>query len=222
MILEFAWPTLNRPEWSARLRESLEGMKAREGDEHVITKWEQAQPRPLTSLVNALCRGTEADGLVILADHLVVDENLGTNIANMFEQAFEGSLFGVVGLNIENMEPLPGVREYCFMAFGKEFLRYFTEQDQPGPFCPEYYHFFADTECGEFAVERGCFAFARDARVTTYSMNAGYAQRDDTYRASRSRIDYDRRTREQRQKQGMLWGRNFDLVNEKKRHYQLP
>ena len=68
----------------------------------------------------------------------------------------------VVGLNVVNM---PHSR-YGFMLIDREYI---TQNDF---FCPDYKHFFADTEFGGNAERDGRFIFCKEARMNHYHPSA--------------------------------------------------
>jgi len=208
MIIEAVCPSLNRPDELARLEASLpDGVLWRPGIE--------TQPRALTTCVNELVRTSAADVVVVLADHIEVLPGCFDAIADDFTYAFP-SLDGMVGLNITNMEPKEGIREYCFFAVGRKFLKRFPVGEDTGVygtiFCPDYYHFSGDTELGEYAHGEGVFCFNEDAEIKTWHPNVGNAKRDDTNRASRVNINQDAEMRCKRKAAGYLWGNTFDLI----------
>jgi hypothetical protein len=208
VLIEVVAPSLNRPAEANRLEQALAACTIPEGYELKINVQRETEPRPLPTIVNELVAQSEASIVVVLADHIVPKPNLIEAIAAVFEEHnFE---VGMVGLNIANMEPLPGVREYCFFALNGGFISHFPDRQI---FCPDYYHFYGDTELGMFATEVGTFYFAEEARIDTHHVNTGLADPDATWHASRSRKKEDQATFERRQAAGLLWGRTFERVN---------
>jgi hypothetical protein len=208
-VIEVFAPTLNRPEAARRLEVALEGVDVPQGYTMRVNVQRETEPRALTAIVNEAAARSDAEILVVLADHIVPEKDFLLPVAAAFEAKFP-DYDGMVGLNIANMEPLPGVREYCFFAVGKAFRGHFPECRI---FCPDYYHFSADTELGEYAVSVSRFHYAEDARINTFHVNNGLAPRDETWKASRSRRREDAAVREARQQKRYTWGTGFERVN---------
>lgn len=207
ILIEVVAPSLNRPKEAARLEQALAACSVPEGHELKINVQRETEPRALPGIINELVAQSEASIVVVLADHIVPRPDLIEAIAKAFEGRPE---VGMVGLNITNMGPLPGVREYCFFALSRPFINQFPDRQV---FCPDYYHFCGDTELGRFASEVGAFAFAPDAQIVTHHVNTGLAVVDDTWRASRSRKTEDLAAFDERKARGLLWGKNFERLN---------
>lgn len=201
-MLEVVFPTLNRPAEAARLVASI-------GNDYLITPSFEEVPRPLTTIVNELVSSSEADIIVVLADHIEVLPGTLRSVERSMEDKFP-DFDGMVGLHIMNLAPLAGVREYCFFGVGRKFVDRFPDRHI---FCDDYHHFSADTELGEYATKAGKFYFDQHARIKTWHPNAGNAPKDDTWRASRSRLERDKAIRQERQRRGLLWGESFERVN---------
>lgn len=208
-VIEVLAPTLNRPKEARRLEAALEGVNVPAGYVLRVTIQRETEPRALTAIVNEMVARSDAEIVVVLADHIVPDKDFLVHVAIAFEDRFP-DLDGLVGLKIANMDPLPGVREYCFFAAGRKFIERFPDAQL---FCPDYYHFYADTELGRGANEAGAFYFAEEARINTFQVNNGRADIDATWRASRSRKKEDDAQNARRRENGLLWGRTFDRVN---------
>lgn len=206
VLIEVVAPSLNRPKEAARLEQALAACTVPEGYELKINVQRETEPRALPIIVNELVAQSEASIVVVLADHIVPKPGLIEAIVKAFEGKPE---VGMVGLNIVNMPPAPGVREYCFFALCRPFINYFDGQ----VLCPDYHHFYGDTELGRYATSVDAFVFAKDAEIETHHVNNGLAVQDDTWRASRSRKKQDADTYELRQRKGLIWGTSFERVN---------
>lgn len=205
-IIEVVCPTLNRPKEATRLEEALAQCVVPEGVAFGINVYRETTPRALPVAVNERLSPSVADIEIVLADHIVPDSRFLEAITAAFADKFP-DLDGMVGLNLANMPPLPGVREYCFFALGRKFIERFPYAQV---LCPQYHHFYADTELGEFATDAGLFHWAEDARVETFHVNNGKAQKDGTWAASRSRKAQDDAMWTARQARGLLWGKTFE------------
>lgn len=226
--MQFFVPTLNRPKEIKRLEESFMKQELPEDWEISFTKSIQEKPRSLPQIYNLLIAGSQADVMCILADHLEFQPGCIQAIAAHFE---EGG--GVLGLNICNADKVRTGPRKCVTALGESeyyyyqfahtaFSRDYLNEYFPGypPYCPEYWHFHADSEFGAYAESIGQFTASEDAKVFTHHPNYGSAERDKTYDASRVNQHVDTATFTQRIKKGLVWGQSFDTLEtlaEKKR-----
>ena len=201
MLVEIIVPSLNRPMELERLRESVP-------DGVMFSPSVETEPRALTTCINELISTSTGDVVLVLADHVELMAGCVEAVVCDFDNAFP-TLDGMVGLNITNMEPKPGIREYCFFAVGREFISRFPDGKI---FCPDYYHFSGDTELGEYASGEGLFIFDEDACVFLHHPNAANAPRDATHHASRILSSYDQEMRKLRRDAGLLWGMSFELL----------
>ncbi len=206
ILIEVVAPSLNRPKEAQRLEQALAACAIPEGYELKINVQRETEPRSLPLIVNELVAQSEAEIVVVLADHIVPKPGMIEAIVKAFGMSEQ---FGMVGLNIVNMPPAPGVREYCFFALCRPFIEQFPERQV---LCPDYHHFYGDTELGRYASAVDAFYFAEDAEIETHHVNNGLALQDDTWRASRSRKKEDVAIFEKRQAKGLLWGASFERV----------
>jgi tetratricopeptide (TPR) repeat protein len=205
--IEVCCPSLNRPREVIRLRNSLP-------DDCLFTPSLESQPRALTQIVNELFGKSTGDIVIMAADHLEFRPQCVDIIREAFTQQFP-DLDGVVGLNLVNLPHLERISEYCFLALGRKFIERFTANGKyQGVFCPEYYHFYGDTEFGLYAEKAGKFHYDERAAVFTWHPNAGNAQRDRTYSASRSRKGFDDAMWRLRQARNLYWGESFEVVGQ--------
>lgn len=202
MIIEVVVPSLNRPTELERLRDSIP-------DGVLFTASRETEPRALTTCVNELIAKSTGDVVLVLADHVELMDGCIDAVISDFETAYP-ELDGMVGLNITNMEPRPGIREYCFFAIGRKLIEHFPDNRI---FCPDYYHFSGDTELGEYANGAGVFLFDEDACIFLHHPNAANAPRDATHAASRIKVNQDHDMRMKRRKAGLLWGDTFELID---------
>ena len=206
-LIEVVAPSLNRPQEAQRLEQALAACSVPEGYELKINVRRETQPRALPAIVNELVAQSEAAIVVVLADHIVPKPGLIEAIVRAFEVNPEA---GMTGLNIVNMPPLAGVREYCFFALSRPFIDHFPGRQV---LCPDYHHFYADSELGRYASAAGLFVYAQDAEIETWHVNNGLAEKDETWKASRARKHEDAATWERRQAAGLIWGTSFERMN---------
>lgn len=213
MLIDIIIPTLNRPFEKQRLEASIyiDIKYAKFIVANLIVK-EETGPRPLTAIVNEAFQSSISKysvGAIVLADHIEIQRGFFQGLQEAF------SLYGTdkyFGFNVTNMPPNPGVLEYSFFYIGKHvFEKHFPTGEI---FCPDYYHFFGDTELGEFANSLGVFHYLPKATIKTYHPNAGNAPRDLTNVLSRCKAKEDREIRKLRQKKELLWGSSFERVAE--------
>lgn len=170
----------------------------------------ETEPRALTTCINELLAAVSADVVFLLGDHIVFHERTVEEVLNRFAS---NPVIGAVGMRIENLPPA-SASPYAFMALSRRFLNRFKMRNGRWEvFCPDYYHFCADTELGEYAESIGAFHFAASATITTHSPAAGNAATDETYRAGRTNKAADMDIRRKRQAAGLLWGKSFERIN---------
>ena len=143
-----------------------------------------------------------ASHVAYLSDLCVVtEENFDTRLMDVFKQS--GADF--VDLPIRNQ---PNAKAGCFWAVTKKFWLDLECTIQ----CPDYYHFYADTETAMYAQESGRYAVASNLGVELHHVNTGLAKPDQTHSASRSHKKWDDEVWRERQAREFLWGRSFRLV----------
>jgi hypothetical protein len=104
---------------------------------------------------------------------------------------------GVIGFNIKNMTE-KDKSPYAFMLVGSKF---FNERLNRVLFYPQYRHFFADTELGEYADSIGRFKFCEQAMLTHYHPSTG-APADATHIRNRGeKWEHDHMIYQHRKKQ---------------------
>jgi hypothetical protein len=208
--LGFCAPSLNRPAQFQRLKNSI-NMGNPMSDFYGCR---ETEPRALTAAVNELFTWCDADIAVMLADHIFVKPEAEDAIRAAFTEHFP-DFDGVIGLGVteyahkyEEAPELGAVPQCAFPAVGRKFLERFPNAEV---FCPDYYHFHADSELGEFATTVGKFAFLPGV-LNTFHPNARNAEPDATHHASRKHQKEDNRIRAERRKRGLLWGQSFERV----------
>ena len=113
---------------------------------------------------------------------------------------------GVVGFNQSNLV------EHCeagFTLIGPKFQERFEAR---GLFCPDYKHYYADTELLKYAKSVDKFYYCEDARVDHYHFSVT-GEKDSTALESQKSRATDIETARKREEQGLLWGREFMRVN---------
>ena len=209
--IEVYCPTLNRPDWADRFRESVENQIMGWDLKVVLSLDVQSMPRSLISLVNGefLLARERADVVFVMADHLVLaNDCLATAVVKLFEAFPDGD--GMVGLNIENTNRRKDdVSEFCFYGLGTPFLERFKTQGYQA-LCPDYYHFFAETELGLYAKNQRRFVYAEGAKVKSFHPNHGEVPKDGTHKESRKYHAQEARIWDRRRSQGWLWGKDWN------------
>jgi len=204
MNLEICIPTLGR---SRQLTRAIASIYSQEVPCKVAVAI-MTEPEALTTSVNNLCseRASTTDVVMVLADDIELKEGCLAAVMSEFQKAED--LDKCVGLCQSNIQFYPQVTEHAFWAAGRLFMDGLLWQ----PFCPDYYHFSADTELGEYARWTGRFVYRADAKLTHYHPDASAEKRDATHAASRIRQDIDAETRGERKRRGLVWGKTFDRV----------
>lgn len=151
--------------------------------------------------------GRTIDGAVLLAgDDMLFKPGAIQKALDVFE-AYSQDTDRVVGFNQSNLK---GACEAGFTLMGEGFRDRFPNRQV---FCPDYGHYYADTELLRFARMVGKFTFCEAAEVLHWHFSVlGY--RDDTSKLVGTLLEDDRARFELRQKRGLLWGSNFKLLHE--------
>lgn len=192
-----------------RLRRSLEGQV-----DHVAVVHE-SEPRPsherFDSVMRLAMEDADPDIFVHLADDIEVLDGCLDVVRREFALRFP-DLDGMIGLHQANIQPIPNCTEYGFFAVGRRFVERFLESGQP-VFCPDYWHFYVDTELGMLASKLGRFHFAQDARILHHHRGVLKLPADDAHKACRVKKDEDRKVWETRRRRNLLWGETFRRVD---------
>lgn len=201
-------PTLNRAALVDQLIASLEANAP--GRQHFV--YPQTHPKPLTTLINELCviafEQKEVSAVVYLADHCIVGEGFGDALLSAFEAFPDGDV--LVDIPIRNVA---SAKAGCFWAAGRAFVERFENMQIQ---CPDYYHFYADTELALYASRIGKLGTCAIG-VDIQHPNASNRMPDATHAASRTYLTHDANTWERRRARYLLWGESFERV-----HCALP
>ena len=145
---------------------------------------------------NHLICHTQSDYYLGLSDDVeLASDALENAMACMGNNFPDGD--GAVGIKTEN---IPHAMETCFMLMGMKFIERF---DDRSPFCPEYRHFYADTELGHMARQLKRFKFCKESTLVHYHSETC---NDQTHRGAKRFWTDDHNTYVRRQKEGKLWG----------------
>lgn len=97
-------------------------------------------------------------------------------------------------------------QDFCDSAFGlmgRKFIERFPDRQV---FCPDYIHYYSDSEMGEFSKAAGLFQFCPSAVVDHHRA------KDNTWDLAHLVLKRDRQAHAERSKRGLLWGRSFERV----------
>ena len=106
---------------------------------------------------------------------------------------------GMIGVRQEH-----GGTQYAINLLGRKFIHRFPKN---AVMCPDYTNYYNDQELCVYARSIDRFRFCEEA-VAIHHM-----PKDKTRKAMRSTWDKDEKTWEKRQRLGLLWGKNFTLLN---------
>jgi len=113
---------------------------------------------------------------------------------------------GVVGFNQVTLEKFC---EAAFVLMGDKFMDRFPDRQV---YCPDYRHYYADTEFMKYAKSVNKFTYCKEAEVEHYHP-VYTGKQDETNKVSRLSYKQDRQTASERSEKGFLWGRDFGLIN---------
>ena len=148
----------------------------------------------------------DADLFLVVCDDFEFKPGAIAGAVELFEDIFEGT-DGVVALKQANILHIPDVTEFGCVMIGREFLERFRGEF---PYCPDYYHFYGDTELGLFAKHTGQYIFAEHCEVIHHHPMFSNAPKDNTHKAARLCQMQDNAMWKKRRAAGLLWGRTFE------------
>lgn len=207
MSIAVITPTLNRPDLLDNLKRSLRLYAP--NLIHLVSV--ETGPRSAPEVVNGLLRQAfslpDVEAVVYLADYCEVQEHFGARMAEAFAKGNDH----LQGVRIANMYYVEDLREFCFWGIGRAFYERFPDGQV---FCPDYWHFYVDTELGLAAKKLGRFKMDHSIKIFTHHPNSENAQWDETHAASRAYRKHDAKTHEERRARDILWGVEFDRVHD--------
>jgi hypothetical protein len=150
----------------------------------------------------------DCDIMFYLNDDVLVNPLCFANAISSMNTNFP-DLDGIIGLYQENI-PEDQVVKTAFGAIGTNFINRFPKKQV---FCPDYRYFYLDKELEEYS-NKICRLYW-DTSAKLIHLHPGFSdyKPDDTHNKIRKSLRLDRDTYNKRQKLGLHWGENFELVN---------
>lgn len=105
------------------------------------------------------------------------------------------------GIIYLNQSPKGGSSAFGLM--GKKFIERFPNKMV---FCPDYIHYYSDTESGDFARSIKKYYFCKDVILQHERAH------DETWKLARPILDRDLKVRKNRKRRNILWGRDFERI----------
>lgn len=156
--------------------------------------------------LNEHLKFTRSDIIVYLADDVKLYPDCLEKAVQCMQSNFP-EFDGLVGINQVN---IPNGCKSAFGLIGRKFADRFPDKQC---FCPDYIHFYVDTEVGQYAQEVKRFKFCEEAKLIHYHPSVCSEMIDQTHITLRNRSKQrDDETWQKRQRKGLLWGRTFDRV----------
>ncbi len=152
---------------------------------------------------------SDADAFCYLNDDVLLLDDTIEVIMKEFKSTFP-TYDGVMGLRQVNIPPKQAV-EGAFGIIGKKYTERFPEGQV---WCLDYNRFYADFELWQFARQIGKFYFCTTARIEHLHPCTNPAYKDATHTDVRTYLNLDQQTFHRRQARGLLWGSNFNLINQ--------
>lgn len=139
--------------------------------------------------------------VIIGGDDLVFEKDCLLNAFQCMEANYPDH-FGMVGIRQDSNRPwMVG----AYALIGHKFINHFPKRYLQ---CPDYHRIFVDVEIRDFAANQGVFIHCHESAVWHEQTD------DDTHQKSLWMEDADCQTNAKRQAAGLLWGRDFELINE--------
>jgi hypothetical protein len=149
----------------------------------------------------------KADALIYLNDDILMCDDTLIKISDFLEKEGTDCL---LGLHQKNIISSTKVRA-AFGVIGKKYAERFPNK---AVWPPQYYRFYGDKEIELFAESINKFFYDPSIAIIHLHPCSDYKQIDMTHVKVREYLKQDRGMFYERQKQGYLWGKNFDLIKE--------
>ena len=136
------------------------------------------------------------DGLIYGADDIIFEPSSIASACAMMDSRFP-AWDGMIALQ-QN-----GGTRYAFGLMGRAFIAHFPDAQV---FCPDYVHYYGDTELGLYAERAGKVALCPDARL--YHERA----KDETCTLAMAEWQRDGLAFNERRAAGLVWGETWERV----------
>jgi len=146
-----------------------------------------------------------ADAMLYCTDDVVFEIDTISEVLNNYEKYFP-NFDGVVGINQINISS-KDKKEGAFGIIGKKYIDNFPNKQV---WCPDYYRFYADYELELYAKSINKFVYCEDIKIN--HLHGSIYGSDDTHIKVREWLSKDRETFFKRQKDDLLWGKSFKLI----------
>lgn len=151
------------------------------------------------------------DGYLMLVDDVVLEPNCVENAVFDMGRVFGGDKFkgddAVIGITQTGKQAGFVPAGQCLI--GSTFVDRFKEVDYQ-VYNPEYSHWFIDGELHEYAESLDKFYLSITAKLEHLHPAFYSEEMDDTHKITRGQImKEDKKTRQLRQEQGLIWGQSF-------------
>lgn len=213
--LEILIPSYNRPTQLQRCIESIKVKQHRDWDVKTTIRI-GSHPEVYVDIMNEMFKNSYGDIVVWLADHIVVQDGCIEEIVNFYSD--KNPLLDIgMSLFVENHKNFLGMSSMaCFTCVSQDIIDHFSNREV---MCPDYEHYWGDTELGLFFESNDRFVWNKNARLFTYHPAGGFMDAesyDATHKLGVSSMTRDNSTRETRKQKGLIWGNSFELVNQKR------
>ena len=155
------------------------------------------------------------DAMLGLCDDVELYPECLENAVKCFKENYKDTN-GIVGLS----QVCPGHSEYTYKPFGqtligKQFIERYPDRQIA---CPDYTFLYQDEEMFEYASSLNKFIHCKDAILKHYHPGFCREEMDETHKVSRGDTkNKDILTHLKRKSQGLIWGKSWELINEKEK-----
>ena len=150
-----------------------------------------------------------SDIMVYINDDVLFYQNTLENIIKYYKLYFP-NYDGLMGLNQSNLKSTTNV-DAAFGIIGKNFKKYFRNGTV---WCNDYHRFFADKELELYAKSINKFVYSRECEIIHQHPSINKNWEDETHLDVRKYLARDRETFKKRQALGLLWGKDYKLINQ--------
>jgi len=204
MNVEIVIPSFKRPD---RLTRCLSSIINHTIDSFTLTVLYNSDKLPAV-WTNQMCKRSTADIIFQYPDDVEFTSDVISNVTKAMVEYFP-DFDGVIGQMQTN---IPDGCDCACVAWGRKFLDRFPDKQI---FCPDYKFFFVDDELCRYAKDVGKFHQCTEAKLLHHHPNHSEDTPDETYELSRRLYKPgDKVTLQARKDKGLLWGRDFERVND--------
>jgi hypothetical protein len=166
------------------------------------------KPYKASQFWNDHIRKNNADVYVYINDDVELHPQCLSFVVNEMNTYYP-DLDGVIGITQINA-PIEQACHGAFGAIGSKFANRFPDRKA---MCEDFYSFYFDNELYEYAKSVNKFHLSSNATLVHFHPSFTGLKPDETHHSNRIHLRDDKITNNRRRNKGLLWGRDFTLIN---------